>query len=216
MTEREQQRIVRRRFASKAGFATQAEARKALNQVLVDLEGGAYVDRSTVTVREYLADWLHRAANGRRPTTMAAYRRGAEHLDPYIGGAKLQRLTPLMVENAYADLLATGLAPKTVRDSHTVLRRALADAERLGLVVRNAAAVARPPAPSKAERPTWAPEQLSAFLRFTADQPLHTAFVLLATTGLRRGEVCGLRWANVDLEVGGCSWCRRGPLWAVR
>ena len=192
----------RRRFATKAGFATQGEARKALNQVLVDLESGSYVDRSTVTVREYLEEWLHRAAVGRRPTTMAAYRRGAVQLDPYVGRVRLQQLTPLMVENAYADLLATGLAPKTVRNAHTVLRRALGDAERLGLVTRNAAAVARPPAPSKAEQPTWAPEQLSTFLRFTAGEPLHAAFVLLSTTGLRRGEVCGLGWANVDLETG--------------
>ncbi len=192
----------RRRFATKAGFATEGEARRTLNRVLVEIDDGAHVDRNDVTVGEYLAGWLDRVELDLRPTTMVGYRRSVRLLEPEIGGVKVQRLTPLMIENAYGHLMDRGLARKTVRNAHAVLRRALSDADRLGLVTRNAAASAKAPADIKAERPTWSPEELSSFLRSTAGDSLYAAMVLFATTGLRRGEVCGLRWQNVDLETG--------------
>ena len=192
----------RRRFASKAGFATEGAARRALNRVLVDIDDGTHVDRNDITVAEYLADWIERAALDLRPTTTIGYRRSVDFLTEELGKVKLQRLTPLQIEKAYGRLMERGLARKTVRNAHSVLRRALADADRLGLVNRNAAGSAKPPAEMKVERPTWTPEELSTFLRSTVDDPLHAALVLFATTGLRRGEVCGLRWQNVDLEAG--------------
>ncbi|MGH9290608.1 MAG: tyrosine-type recombinase/integrase [Acidimicrobiales bacterium] len=123
----------------------------------------------------------------------------------------LQSLVPLEVENLYKELLATRgrqsrpLSPKTVRGVHVVLRKALADAERLGLVVRNAAAAAKPPVPSNHEHTTWTAEQLARFLRSLEGERLAAAFVLLATTGMRRGEALGLRWSDVDLEAGRVS-----------
>jgi integrase len=95
--------------------------------------------------------------------------------------------------------------PKTVRGIHVVLRKALADAERLGLVVRNAAAAANPPVPPKYEHTTWTAEQLARFLDAIESERLAAAFVLLATTGMRRGEALGLRWGDVDLEAGRLS-----------
>ncbi len=96
----------------------------------------------------------------------------------------------------------TGLSPKTVRNTHTVLRKALSDAERLGLVFRNAAAAARGPAVERPEFTVWSSDEVRQFFAAGELNRLYGAFVLLATTGMRRGEVLGVRWKDVDLDSG--------------
>ena len=116
-----------------------------------------------------------------------------------LGARKLQALTAVEVERFYARLVNKGgpagrpLAAKTVRNTHIVLHRALADAERLRLVMRNVAHLARPPSVPHVERATWTAEELAAFLEHVSGDRLFAAYVLLATTGMRRGEVFGLR-----------------------
>jgi integrase len=162
--------------------------------------------RSTVTVAAYLGEWLENQRPNLRLTTHSGYSRAIVLITSCVGARALQWLSPMDVESMYARLLTSGrrnggeLSAKTVRHAHTVLRRALADAERLGLVARNAAAVARPPALSRVEFPAWSSDELGAFLEFVADDRLSAAWVLLASTGMRRGEVLGLRWAHVDLD----------------
>ena len=93
------------------------------------------------------------------------------------------------------------MSAKTVRNSHVVLRKALADAERLGLVHRNAAAAARPPSSSRREFATWSSEDLREFFTAIRGERIYSALVVVATTGMRRGEVLGLRWRDLDLDA---------------
>lgn len=81
-----------------------------------------------------------------------------------------------------------GLAAKTVRNTHVVLRKALADAERLGLVPRNAASAAHAPTARRPEFATWSSDDLEEFFAAVHDDRLFAAFVVLTTTGMRRGE----------------------------
>jgi integrase len=123
----------------------------------------------------------------------------------------LQRLTPSHLNRLYAELLAYGriereggLSARTVRYCHTILRRALADAVRWNRLPRNVADSADPPtknATTSTPMRTWTAEQLRAFLGSVRDDRLHTAYVLLASTGARRGEILGLRWRDVDLDA---------------
>lgn len=94
------------------------------------------------------------------------------------------------------------LSPKTVRYVHTTLRRALRDAVADGLVVRNVAALARPPRARRVEMHTWTAEQVGTFLAAVREDRLYPAWLLLATLGMRRGELLGLRWVDVDLNEG--------------
>jgi integrase len=190
----------RRRYTTKGGFHTERDARRALNRVLVSIDDGMHVARTKIVASDYLTDWLARARADLKPTTAAGYGHAVQTLAGAFGAVRVQDLTPLMIEDLYSELLERGFAPKTVRNIHSVLHRALADAERLGLVARNPARSVRGPSVSRTEQGTWSPEQLSQFLTTTAGDPLHGVFVLLATTGMRRGEVVGLRWVDVDLD----------------
>ena len=110
-------------------------------------------------------------------------------------------MRPWQVAVAGVARLASRLRP--IRHVHAVLHRALRDAVRWGLISRNPIEMADPPRISSSrEMHTWSPEQLEAFLAFTRDDRLHALWQLLALTGMRRGEACGLRWCDCDLEQG--------------
>lgn len=188
---------------SKGGFATKNEAQTYLNETLQALQRGQHAEPTKVRVGEYLTQrWLPSRKASIKPSTYDSYRRTLElHVVPAIGQLKLQNLRPDHLDTLYADLLESGLAPKSVRNIHTMLHKALKDAMRKNLVVRNVAEVADPPR-AKADHnlQTWTGAQLRKFLTSMAEHRLHAAFLLGATTGMRRGEVLGLRWSNVDLR----------------
>jgi integrase len=135
---------------------------------------------------------------------------------PQLGSVPLRRLDAGMLNGLYAVLLAEGkrshggggLSPRSVRYVHTILHRALRDAVRRGRIARNPADAADPPRATATARPattTWTAQEVRTFLEHTADHRLHAAFVVLATTGMRRGECLGLRWQDVDLAAGRAS-----------
>ncbi|MCU1452655.1 MAG: putative Integrase family protein [Acidimicrobiales bacterium] len=196
----------RRRQRTKGGFATKSAAEKAMSEALAAGPRMAASATSATTLRDYLAKWMEAVTPRLRATTVASYEMAITRLVARLGGVRLSDLTPLAVERAYAGMVLSGgrngkpLSPKTVRNCHVVLRKALADAERLGLLDRNVASRARPPTATRREFPTWTSSELSTFLRLVADDALYPLWVLLATTGVRRGEALGLRWGDVDLD----------------
>jgi integrase len=196
----------KRRQASKQGFRTKREAELAMQAIMRSSAEGKVPQRSQRTVGAFLDEWLVFQRDRLRPSTYYSYGVAIERIKAGVGMAKLQSLTPLEIERFYhslgSDDAKSGLAPKTVRNTHVVLRKALSDAERLELVTRNPAASARPPSPTRTDRSTWNSEQLREFLDGVEGQRLFAAFVLLATTGMRRGEVVGLRWRDVDFDAG--------------
>jgi integrase len=201
----------RRRQVAKQGFRTRKAAEASLNEVLNGISSGSVVSRSAMTTEEYLNDWLASQEHRLRPTSLHSYRMAIKRITDELGKVPMQALTPLQIEKFYAELLRSGgrnrrpLSAKTVRNSHVVLRKALSDAERLGLVHRNAAAAARPPSFSRPEFATWSSEDLREFFSGIRDERVFAPLVVLATTGMRRGEVLGLRWSDVDLDAGQLS-----------
>lgn len=199
---------------SKGGFATKREAQAYLTRTLASIDAGTFADPSKLTLREYLLErWLPMKRESLRPSTFDSYRRNVElHILPSLGHIRLQLLTPDQLDRFYAEQLAggrltgasKGLAPKTVRHLHTVLHRALADAVRKNLVARNVADAADPPKLRERTGPTamrtWNADELRRFLLEVAADPFGPAFWLAATTGLRRGEVLGLRWLDIDFK----------------
>lgn len=198
------------------GLATRKAAHAKLIDVLAAVRGGTFVEPDKLTVGQYLDDWLASVRVTVRPATHASYASHVrQHIAPRIGGIALQVLTVAVVNRLYADLLdggrierpgrkdnGTGLSPATVRRVHATLRHALEDAVRSNRVPRNVAASATLPKAHPPEMRTWTAGQLQTFLSHVRPERLYPAFHLSAMTGMRRGEVLGLRWADVDLDAG--------------
>lgn len=210
---------------------TRQEAERKLRALLGDVDSGRYVEPSELTLGEYLSRWL----DGRRvrPNTEAQYRQAVEiHVAPRpIARVPLQKVTPEHLDGLYRELERRGrragncrtagvtcsdhgclperhggLAPKSVRHVHTVLRKALADAAERGHVPRNVADLAEPPSANQARSKVardrvWTGEQVRAFLGAAEQDLLYPLFFLIATTGLRRGEACSLDLGDLDLDA---------------
>jgi integrase len=135
---------------------------------------------------------------------------------PAIGSAHLAAVDAGTLNQLYAALLAEGrkdhagggLSPRTVRYIHTIIHRAFKDAVRWGRLARNPADAADPARAGEASRPeslTWTADQLRTFREGTRSSRHWTAYLLLATSGMRRGEALGLRWHDLDLDAGRAS-----------
>jgi integrase len=208
----------KRRQVSKGGFRTRKEAEAAYDELRNQVRRGEYVSPSKQTVAAFLTeDWLPGIKATIRPSTWDHYRR---HVTGYvlhgIGGLKLSELRPAQLNAFYAALLVSGrrtqtavkgagLSPKTVRHIHTMLHKAFSDAVRWGQLSSNPADRAEPPRAPTPEMKVWSAEQLRSFLDHVRDDRLFAVWLLMATTGMRRGEVVGLRWCDVDLDAGRLS-----------
>ncbi len=164
-------------------------------------------ETSPITLGRYLTEqWLPFRKNQLRPTTFRRYSWIVEnYINPRLGDIQLRRLRAEHLDRLYLELLTTGnkhgepLAPKTVYDVHVVLRACLGDAKRRHYLTTNIALEARPPRPQAQARKgpeTWTAEQLWAYLDSTGHLRLQPAIYIAATTGMRRGEVAGLRWGD--------------------
>jgi len=200
----------RREQHKRGGFATQADAQRAERAKLTELDGGMRLGAARMSLRDYLATWLQRyARNGAvKPTsavTAASYVN--VHLVPRLGEVMLRNLSRLHVEQLAVDLVAVGLSPKTVRNVVGTLHKALGDAVRLGLLPYNCASNVTLPKYVKPEPQPWAAAEVVQFLAHADvhDERLAAGWWLALTGGLRRGELCGLRWSDVDLVAGQIS-----------
>lgn len=204
----------KRRQKWHGGYRTRREAEAALAKIMGDKATGRYVEPAKVQLGDWLTDtWLPSMRTQVKASTFDSYDRNLRlHVVPRIGHLTLQAVTPQVLNGLYGDLLADGnrhrpggLDPKTVRYLHTTLHKAFADAVDLGLLGVNPAERAKPPRPNRMQRSEmacWDADQLGRFLRHIGDHRLRAAFHLAAMTGMRRGEVLGLRWGDVDLDAG--------------
>jgi integrase len=193
------------------GFATEQDAKAARDVARVDARKGATVSPAKLTVGEYLADWQETWRTQVRPTTMASYAMHCRvYIAPRIGGQRLQDLTPSMVSNLYADLQSeAGLSPATVRRVAATLHKALTVAVRRKLISYNPAAAGvvdlpkvDPDADGADELRVWTAAELAKFLEHVCGDRLFPIWRLAAWTGMRRGELAGLIWRDVDLDTG--------------
>jgi integrase len=180
------------------------EARRKLTEALAERNKGLVYDSGNVTLEEYLGRWLEDSVRSSvKITTHAGYERVARlHVCPTLGSTKLSALTPAHLQTLYRGKLEEGLAPKSVKDIHTTLHRALKQAVRWGLVPRNAASAVDPPRVRTPEMKPLSPFQARKLLQTAKGNRLEALYVVAVTTGMRQGEILGLAWDDVDLEAG--------------
>jgi integrase len=187
--------------------ATREEARQRLTEAQSRRDRHLPAVDDSSTVAQYLTNWLDQViAPHRRPNTVESYTDAVElHIIPALGKRRLSQLQPLHVQAWLNGLAAADYRPTSIQTYLKVLRAALAQAVRWGLLSRNVAALVRPPRPDPAPPRSLTPDQARALLTAARGDRLAAIYTLALTTGIRKGEVLGLRWCDVDLDRGTIS-----------
>lgn len=188
---------------------TKREVTEKVNQVLNELRLNTYIEPSDMTLNEWLHIWLDAyCKNDVRPSTLVNYEIFAEkHIAPTIGNIRLCDLNPVILQRFYNDKLRNGklrghggLSPKTIKNIHDMLHRALAQAVKLDMILKNPADSVTLPRVIKKERRFLTVEEQQTLQRGLKQDTLGTAILLDLYTGMRQGELLGLMWKNVFLD----------------
>ncbi len=195
--------VTRRRRQLSRGFrGTKKEAERALRDFAREVDAGRH-GGTDQTVAALLKEWVSHAGPSWSPTTRERNRQVIEgHILPAIGAKSLARLRARDLDRLYDRMTAAGSASGTVRKAHAIIHRALRQAKKWEWVAENVADDASPPVVHQQEIRSPTPAQVRAVMAEAARFPGFPMFLrLAATTGARRGEVCGLRWSDIDLAV---------------
>jgi integrase len=181
------------------------DAERVLAELITEVEAGSHRQRRRHTVTDLLDRWMaHTEGLGRAPSTLVRYRSAINtNINPRLGKLDVTKVGPAEIDALYGHLLRSGLNPLSVRKSHAILSAAFNQAVKWGWVDRNPVLRTTPPSSRVREiRPPTAGELrllLDACVQEHAD--LGSLIYVAATTGARRGELCGLQWNDVDLEL---------------
>jgi integrase len=185
---------------------TKAKAERA--NIIAEKAKGTFVAPTNLTLDAHLTAWLA-GKRKLRAGTARTYTDALKTVRERLGTVPLQKLTKAHLDELVTWMLkhgrrvgnkqSQGLSPRTVNYMLMVLGQAIEDAMKQGLVVRNVARLVERVSETKNEMQTWTAEQAAEFLAYVSDDRLYAAW-LLSLYGLRRGEICGLRWSRVDLD----------------
>jgi integrase len=201
---------------------TKRKAQEELTRLLAHRNEGSYVDPTRMTVAEYLRHWLAADIDRRVAARTATRHRGIveQNIVPRLGHVPMRKLTAVHIEAFEAELQREGwikqrrapkngeqpgprgLSAQTVIHIHRTLSQALSHAVRLGVLLRNPAAQVKPPRPDRREINILGKDEISTLLAAAKGTPLYVPVLVAVTTGVRRGELLGMRWSDLDLKAG--------------
>jgi len=190
------------------GYKTKKDATKAMTEVQEAYNRkGTYAEPSKMLYADYLDEWFEKKKKSIGDQTQVLYESVIRvHIIPAIGSLPLNKLTPYHIEDLLHKLISDGYAPETVRRIHAIINTSLAAAERLDLVVKNVASKVEKPKLPRRDLVVWEPEYVSQFLDKIKNRSRYSIAIYLAVmTGMRQGEILGLRWSDVDLDAGTIS-----------
>ena len=192
-----------RRVRKYRTFDTKRDATRAFNEHKVKMDKGTQIMPSEYTFAQWLDYWYKDIILPQiEETTAYGYRGMIEnYLKPQLGEIRLQKLTARDIQQYYTWLMdEKELSPNTVIKHHNLLTNTLNAAERQEYITKNPMRAVSPPKKRQREAKFYTPEQLGTLLDKAVGTRLELPVFICAYLGLRRGELCGLRWSDVDLE----------------
>jgi len=183
--------------------ATREQVSTKLVEAKKALQDGIQPPSGQLTVARAATDWLTSIRPSIRPTTHIRYEQLLRlHLVPDLGHLRLTDLNPSNLQRLYASKISLGLSATTVGQLHRVIHHMLRQATEWGLIFRNPAALVKPPAMTRSRRDVLSRGQAQSLLREVSGERLEALIVLALHTGMRQGEIFGVRWKAVDFERG--------------
>ncbi len=188
---------------------TRHEAEKHLAQLLVQVQAGSVVPSTRLRLSAFLEQWLRDYVSGQlAPTTIATYTNAIRtHLVPALGHIPLQRLSAQTIQRYLSQKLTEAKSSSaTVHQTYRILRESLGYAVKWGMLPRNPTEFVDPPRSTKPQMRVWDEEQVRLFLAEAKRSSKYYLLYLTAIlTGMRQGELLGLRWADIDFTLGVAS-----------
>ena len=173
-----------------------------MREARAGVDRGLVFDAENLALGEYLDRWLSGSARG--SVKQSTFDRNEiavrVHIKPALGRIKLKKLAPAHVQSFYQDRLDAGSAPASVNKLHVVLHKALDQAVRWNMIPRNPTEVVRAPRPTPKEMHPLSADQTRTLLEAARGDKHEALYVLAIHTGMRQGELLGLKWQDVDLE----------------
>ena len=186
---------------------TQKEVAEKLRQLTHELDKGTYLSPSKMTVQVWMETWLEEYLGNVKEATRFLYRKNTEnYIVPHLGSVKLEALTAPMIQSFYNNLVnprdqdSRPLSPKTVKNIHGVLHKALQKAVLVGYIRGNPSDACTLPKVIRKDIHPLDEEQIRLFLEAIADHPHELLYKIALFTGLRQGEILGLSWDCIDFE----------------
>ncbi len=182
---------------------TRKEVQNQLTKALRDQQQNVQVMNDRMTVEQFVKKWLDEVIQPpyRRIRTHQMYETSARlYVYPFLGKIPLAKLTPLEVQQFVNTLVARGYKPRTVKIAHGVLRNALNQALRWGMVSRNVASLVALPNSQKAKQRFLTPDEARVLLEHIKGDRLEALFTVALALGLRKSEALGIRWQDINFE----------------
>jgi integrase len=183
-----------------SGYNSKKEAEKDLARILHEINEGTFVEPSKEKFKTFLENWLEIKKNNIRPSTYTNYSNYIyNHIIPNLGNLELAKIKPMHLEKFYAKC-AEKLSPTTISKMHKLISSIFNYAVRHGYISKNPCHLVDAPKKGASKIRTWNEEQVQKFLECAKKSRYYIAFLLAITTGMRRGEILGLRWSDIDFE----------------
>ncbi|MCP8973107.1 tyrosine-type recombinase/integrase [Bacillus licheniformis] len=194
----------KRKRKKKRGFETKKEAESALAKLLTEIESSDYIEPSKILLADYLKDFIKIRHRELEASTFKTERGNLiTHVIPELGHLPLSKITSARLQKFVNDLSTEkGLKPSSVKKVFDPFKIALDRAVKLELIAKNPAKAVILPKITRDEMTVWTKEDVERFLNFAQKDRMFMLFHLALTTGLRQGELLGLRWKDIDMEKG--------------